>query len=277
MQLNKASRKKAKIKMCLQGPSGSGKTYSSLLLAYGLCNDWTKIAIIDTENHSADLYSHLGPYNVLQLSGQFTPERYIEAINYCESKDMEVIIIDSISNEWQYILEAHALLKGNSFTNWQLFSARHNQFVKAMLESKAHIIATTRTKQEYVLNERNGRVTPEKVGLRAIQRNGLEYDFTLVFDLNMKNLATASKDRTGLFSQAAEINISVDTGRTIFNWCNSGANINADDVTSRINTCKSVGELLDVYKQYPEYKEVLKKEYEERKRTILIQQSGVEV
>ena len=67
MQIQKASRKKAKIKMCLNGPSGSGKTYSSLLLGYGLTNDWSKIAVIDSENHSSELYSHLGSYNVLQL------------------------------------------------------------------------------------------------------------------------------------------------------------------------------------------------------------------
>lgn len=276
MQLNKASRKMAKIKMCLKGPSGSGKTYSSLLLAFGLCGDYTKIAIIDTEHHSADLYSSLGPYNVLQLS-QYSPENYIEAIKYCESQGMEVIIIDSITNEWLNILEIHASNIGNSFTKWQGLSVRHNQFVKAMLESKAHIIATTRTKQEYVLNERNGKIIPEKVGLKAIQRNGLEYDFTLVFDLNMKNHATASKDRTGLFSQAAEITLSVDIGKTIFNWCNSGADISADDVTKRINASKSVGELLEVYKQFPAYKEILKKEYEERKRHILIQNNIVEV
>src|SRR5665647_2694252 len=54
MELRKSSRQRAKIKMALQGPSGSGKTYGALLLAYGLCNDWTKIAVIDTENHSAE-------------------------------------------------------------------------------------------------------------------------------------------------------------------------------------------------------------------------------
>ena len=107
MQLQKASRKKAPIKMSLQGPSGSGKTYSSLLLAYGLCNDWSKIAVIDSENHSSGLYSHLGSYNVLQLSAPYTPEKYVQAIEVCGQAGMQVIIIDSISHEWEYILEAH--------------------------------------------------------------------------------------------------------------------------------------------------------------------------
>lgn len=98
MNLRTAQRKQAKIKLALQEPSGSGKTFSSLLLASGL-TDWSKIAVIDTENHSADLYADLGQYNVLQLSQPFTPERYIKAIETCEQANMEVIIIDSISQE----------------------------------------------------------------------------------------------------------------------------------------------------------------------------------
>jgi hypothetical protein len=66
MQLQKASRKRAKIKMAL-GPSGSGKTLSALLAAFGLCSEWSKIAAIDTENYSAELYSHLGQYNVVNI------------------------------------------------------------------------------------------------------------------------------------------------------------------------------------------------------------------
>lgn len=277
MQLQKASRKKASIKMSLQGPSGSGKTYSSLLLAYGLCNDWSKIAVIDSENHSSELYSHLGDYNVLQLSAPYTPEKYVQAIEACGQAGMQVIIIDSISHEWEYILEAHASLPGNSFTNWQKIGLRHKAFIQAILGSKVHIIGTTRTKQDYVLNERNGKMVPEKVGLKAVQREGLDYEFTLVFDLNMKNSATASKDRTGLFFGKPEQKLTIESGKAIYNWCNSGASISADEVNTRINGSKSLGELLDVYKQYPEYKEVLKKEYEDRKRTILIQQNGVEV
>ena len=97
MEIRKAMRKQAKIKLALQGPSGSGKTYSALLLASGIC-DYSKIAVIDTENHSADLYAHLGEYNVLQLSKPFTPERYTTAIETCENAGMEVIIIDSVSH-----------------------------------------------------------------------------------------------------------------------------------------------------------------------------------
>lgn len=271
MQLQKASRKKASIKMSLNGPSGSGKTYSSLLIANGLCNDWSKIAVIDSENHSSELYSNLGAYNVLQITPPYTPEKYIEAIQVCEKADMEVIIIDSISHEWEYIIEFHASLGGNSFTNWHKIGLRHKEFINAMLKSKANIIATTRTKQDYVLNEKNGRMVPEKVGLKSIQRDGLEYEFTLVFDINMKNMASASKDRTNLFFNKPETQLSVDTGRIIQQWCNEGADIAPTDITATIYNCNTINELLQLYNSYPQFKESLKPEFEQRKRQILIQ------
>lgn len=135
MELRKSNRSQARIRMALQGPSGSGKTYSALLLAYGICKDWNKVAVIDTENHSADLYSHLGDYNVLTLTAPFTPERYIEALDKCESAGMDVIVIDSISHEWEGdggILDIHSQMVGNSFTNWSKLTPRHNALVQKM-------------------------------------------------------------------------------------------------------------------------------------------------
>ena len=252
MILQTAQRKRAKIKLCLQGPSGSGKTMSSLLIAFGLCGDWSKIAVIDTENHSAHLYAHIGNYQVLHLSAPFTPEKYVQGIEFCEKAGAEVIIIDSITHEWEYLIEYHSSLQGNSFANWGKITPRHNNFVQKILQSPCHIISTTRTKQDYVLNERNGKMVPEKVGLKSVQRDGLDYEFTLVFDLDMKNHASASKDRTGLFFGKPEQKLSVETGILIKDWCNEGAEITADHVTTRIGECKSIQELLALYKQYPQ-------------------------
>ena len=202
MQLQTAERKQAKIKLGLLGPSNAGKTYSALLLAYSLCSDWTKIAVIDSENHSANLYAHLGKYNVLDIHAPFTPERYIEALKICEKASIEVIIIDSISHEWEGIgglLEAHGNIKGNSYTNWNKITPRRNSFIQHLLQSPAHIIGTIRSKQDYVLSEKNGKIVPEKVGLKGITQDGFDYEFTLVLELDIKHNCTATKDRTSLF------------------------------------------------------------------------------
>ncbi len=100
MKLKIAQRQEIKLRIGLSGASGFGKTYSALLMAYGMTEDWSKIAIIDTENGSANLYSNLGDYSVLKLNEHYAPERYIEAIRICENASVEVLIIDSISHEW---------------------------------------------------------------------------------------------------------------------------------------------------------------------------------
>ena len=251
MLLRVSSKKQAKIKLALQGCAGSGKTYSALFLTYGLCGDWSKIAIIDSENGSADLYAHLGTYNVLNLSENFTPETYIEAIKVCEDAGIEVIIIDSISQCWDYLLEYHATLQGNSFTNWQKVTPRINAFMQKILQSRSHVICTMRCKQDYVLSEKNGKMVPEKVGLKAVMRDGIDYEFTIVFDINMKHQAIASKDRTALFVNKPEFIITPTTGQAILDWCNEGVNI--EMIKSKINQAKTIEELTSIYHAYPEW------------------------
>jgi len=270
MKLQTAQRKRAKIKMGLQGPSGSGKTYSALLIAAGLSSRWDRVAVIDTENHSAELYSHLGDYRVLNLSAPYTPERYISAIEICEQAGMEVIILDSVTHEWENLIDFHSSMQGNSFTNWGKITPRHNAFVQRMLQSPCHIISTVRTKQDYVLSEKNGKMVPEKVGLKSVQRDGLEYEFTLTFDLDIKNNATASKDRTGLFYGKPEQRLSAETGKMIKDWCEEGAIISVDEVSERIGSCLSMDELLTLYKMFPQYQEVLNTEFKQRKRELVI-------
>ena len=265
--------------MALQGPSGSGKTMSALLAAVGLCKDWSKVAVIDTENHSAELYSDIGQYNVINIGAPYNPEKYIEAIQLCEKSKIDVIIIDSISHEWEGsggIIDIHSNMIGNSFTNWGKLTPRHNAFIQAILQSPCHIIGTIRTKQDYVLSEKNGKMVPEKVGLKGITRDGMDYEFTIVLDVDMKHNAVASKDRTGLFSGKPEFMINVETGKTIAHWCNISHALRGEIITEsnpniieRIYACSSVQELLDLFKQQqPNIREEFAKNFTERRSQL---------
>ena len=266
MNLRQSERKRAKIKMALQGSAGSGKTYSSLLLAKGLTNgDFSKVAIIDTENGSADLYAHLGQYNVLSLAPPFTPEKYAEAIDVCEKAGMECVIIDSASHCWEYLLDYHSKMAGNSFTNWAKIKPLEKVFLNKILQSPCHIIATMRTKQDYVLNQKDGKYVPEKVGLKSISRDGTDYEYTLVFDIDIKNFATSSKDRTGLFMGKSEFKINSATGKKILDWCNNGLTI--DDVKAQIKNCKDLEQLRLLYKQHYNIKD-LEDDFRLQKETI---------
>lgn len=230
MQIRKAERKKAKLRLGISAPSGAGKTYSSLLIAHGITGDWSKIGLIDTENGSGDLYAHLGDYLVLPIEAPFTPEKYIEAIKAFENHGVEVIIIDSLSHAWAGeggILDIQAAItaasrSGNSYTAWREVTPKHNALVNAILQSKCHIIATMRAKTDYV-QEKNeqGKTEIKKVGLAPIQRDGMEYEFTVMLDLGLNHIASASKDRTSLFD-GQYFKPGEYTGRKLLEWLETG-------------------------------------------------------
>jgi hypothetical protein len=252
MQLRKASRKKTKIRLGLSAVSGGGKSYSALLIAHGLCGDWNKIAIIDTENGSADLYAHLGDYNVLPLTAPFTPERYIEAIKNCEKEGIEVIIVDSISHEWEGkggCLEIYEQL-GGKYQHWAKVTPRHNAFIQAILQSSAHVITTVRRKQDYEMTkDGDGRVRVEKSGLKEVTRGEFEYELTINLNLDTRHNATASKDRTGLFMDKPEFIPSEQTGKTIADWCENGEEVPDLDHSwnEGVEACNNQKDLVSFY------------------------------
>lgn len=250
--LRKATRTKSKIRLGLSAVSGGGKTYSGILIGKGLCGgDVSKVAIIDTENGSADLYSHLGDYNVFTLEAPYTPERYIDAIRACEIAGMEVIIIDSITHEWDGkggMLEVMDSMTGNSYTNWAKLTPRHRSFIDAILQSKCHVITTVRRKQDYemVLNDK-GKLMPQKVGLKEVTREGFEYELTINLELDTKHYAVASKDRTGLFMGLPEFIPSEETGKKILDWCESGVAPLEVDHEAKLRACTDLQALQTVY------------------------------
>jgi hypothetical protein len=226
MEIKKATRKTTKLRLGLSGASGFGKTYSALLLAKGMVEDTEKIAVIDTENGSASLYSHLFDFNVIELQAPYSPERYIEAIKTCERAGMEVIIIDSITHEWDGsggCLEEYEKL-GGRYQDWAKITPRHRAFIDAILQSKCHVITTVRRKQDYdMVKGDKGKLEVQKVGTKEVTREGFEYEVTINFELiNDKHLAKASKDRTGLYMGRPEFTISEATGKELKKWCETG-------------------------------------------------------
>lgn len=217
----KAVRESAKLRLALTGPAGSGKTYSSLQIAKGLGG---KIAMIDTERGSGALYANICDYDVLRIDPPFEPKKFLEGIKAAEDAGYEVLIIDSLSHAWAGeggILTIHdrtAKAVRNSFDAWREVTPQHNQLVDAILASTCQVIVTLRTKTGYEVISENGKTKVSKVGLAPIQRDGLEFEFTVVMDLSIEgHVATASKDRTGLFD-GTRLTPDSDTGRSILKW-----------------------------------------------------------
>lgn len=228
MEIRKAARQKAKLRIGLSGPAGSGKTYSAIILAKGIVGDLSKVGIIDTENGSADLYSHLGDFNVITLQAPYSPERYVEAIEALEKAGMDLVIIDSASHEWDGkggCLEINDLLantkfRGNTWAAWSETTPRHQKFIERITQSKVHMITTSRAKTDMIQTEDK---KIKKVGMKEIQREGFEYELTLNFTVDRDgHYARASKDRTGIFIDRDPFVITEETGATLKEWAEQG-------------------------------------------------------
>jgi len=223
MAFTRAERKRAKARILIEGPSGSGKSYSAIRLAKGIGG---RIAAIDTEHGSLSMYSDVGEFDVMELSAPFSPDRYCAAIREAEQAGYDVLIIDSITHEWSGeggildILEKTPAPGGNSWGRWGVVTPKHNRFVETMLQSPLHIIATTRSKTEWTQGDDK---KPKKVGLAPQQRDGIDYEFTLVFSVQADNhVASVSKDRTAQFDGFLQV-IDETTGKRISDWLGSGA------------------------------------------------------
>jgi hypothetical protein len=230
MQMFKrAERKGVKIKLGLTGPSGSGKTYSALKLAAGLGK---KIAVLDTENDSAQLYAGMEgipEFDSVTMNPPFHSDKYKKAIDSAVAGGYDVLIIDSVSHQWngeggimdRMDKEKLANPRANSYTMWSKYTPEHERFKQSIVQSPIHIIATMRSKSEYVMqgNEK-GKMTPQKVGMAAVQRDQFEYEFTTIFDISMEHYASVSKDRTGLFD-GETFKIEEIHGQKVIQWLNA--------------------------------------------------------
>ena len=218
-----AQRNQSKLRLSLIGPSGAGKTYSALLIAKGLGGS---IAMLDTERGSGNLYSDVVDFDISELTPPFSPERYIEAINQAQKAGYSVLIIDSLSHAWQgeggildFVDKASQAQK-NNFGAWREASPKHNALVDAILGADLHIIGSMRSKTAWEVHkdDKTGRTKPVKVGLAPVQRDGMEYEFTSVLELSVDgHIATASKDRTGLFD-GRYFTPGVETGQELSQW-----------------------------------------------------------
>lgn len=228
--IRKAERRQAKLRLALIGVSGCGKSIGAINIALGMQQ---KFVVIDTEQKSADLYANIADFDVLTLDKPFTPDRYIEAIKQCEKAGYETIIIDSLTHAWSGeggVLDiqdnvTQASRTKNSYTAWKEVTPLHNKLVNAILHSSSHIIVTMRVKTHYEVVSENGKAKPIKIGLSPIQREGMDYEFTTVLDIDKdSHLYTSSKDRTQLFEGKHE-KLSKETGIELLKWLNDGRSI----------------------------------------------------
>lgn len=245
--MEKVTRRKAKLRLALTGVSGAGKTLSALYIAYGMTDDWDKIAVIDTEHERARFYADredlgTGSFYYEPFSPPYSPDRYKQLVSEAAKTvgTDGVVIIDSLSHAWKNeggVLDIQSRIaeqRGkNSYTAWNEAGKVQNDLINTILAVDCHTIVTMRSKMDYVMQENaQGKMAPVKVGLAPVQREDTEYEFDIVLDIARNHIATASKDTTFLdkFGQI----ITPVLGQQLKHWLENGV----DPV--RCESCKKV-------------------------------------
>lgn len=228
----KATKLESKGRIALTGPSGSGKTLTALKFARVLAGPTGRIAVIDTEKGSASKYSDKFDFDVLELTS-FAPLTYVEAIKAAEAEGYDVIVVDSLTHAWsgkdgamEQVDKIKARTRGgegNGFTAWKDVTPMHNALIDAMTGSTAHVVATMRSKMEYVIEEDSrGKKVPRKVGMAPEQRAGMEYEFDLVGDMDQDHRLVVSKSRCDELADAVVMKPGPETAEVFKAWL-SGA------------------------------------------------------
>ncbi|QAW39179.1 AAA family ATPase [Bacillus licheniformis] len=253
-QVTNAQREKEKAIVGFIGPSGSGKTAGALLVAYGMMREaypdasdkevWSKIGVVDTEHRRAKLYANLqfddvriGSFKHIDFTPPYTTERYQMALEAIKEAGAEVVIIDSLSHNWAGeggIVEKHGEMQGNSFQNWGKLAPETTKLIKTLTQNDVHILATLRTKTEYVVEPNSeGKMALRKVGTKPVQKDEMEYEFMLNFNIGIDHLAETSKDNTRMF-EGSSFKLNPEVGRKLYQWLELGIDVKAEEEAERI-------------------------------------------
>ncbi len=232
-----ASRKKTKLRMAIDGPAGSGKSFTALRFAFALGK---KIAVIDTEAGSISKYQGDSPdgipwnFDVVEFH-RFSPLDYVEAIRSAAQGGYDVLVIDSLSHAWAGkggaleqvdSAKAKGSKGGSDFFAWREVTPQHNELVESMIRAPMHVIATMRTKMEHVPEkDESGRTVIRKVGMAPVQRNGMEYEFDIVADMDWDHRMVISKSRCSAVADAIVMKPTAEFILPVKHWLESGAEV----------------------------------------------------
>jgi len=259
MAFNEATRNNLYLRCALFGPSGCGKTMTALRIAKGIAEKMgSRFAVIDTEARSASKYADRISFDVENLTDK-SIDAYLAAMDECIKAGYKVLVIDSLSHAWRELTEEVDRISQNStnkntFTAWGKVAPKQKQLIDAILNFPGHLIATMRSKTEWVISEnRNGKLAPEKMGLAPEQGKGIEYEFDLLIEMNQHHQASVTKDRTGKFQDSVIDKPGEDFGCSLYDWLTGNARVtnsynkvqNEESLTDKGNKIvQKIGEII---------------------------------
>lgn len=227
IQIRKAQREGARLVIGLAGVSGSGKTYTAIQLAYGLANKQAgKVGFLDTENRRGSLYADSLPEQFLigDLYAPFSPQRYIDAIHEFQAAKVEVLVIDSVTHEWEGSggCEEIATNTTSRMADWKRAKAEHKRFMNALLQSDMHIIVCIRAREKVdFTNPRE----PRSLGVQPIQEKNFMFEMTaslMLWDAGKRQQILKCPDELlPIFGRGSDY-VTADDGAALRAWVDGG-------------------------------------------------------
>lgn len=232
MMFKKAERSQSKLRMAITGPSGAGKTKTALRVALGLGK---KIAVIDSENGSASKYvgdsteaGNVIEFDALDVSSDTHPREYVKAIRGAEAGGYDVVVIDSVTHAWESTKSEVDKIKmasraQNGFTAWAEGSKMWKELEAAIMASGIHVIVTMRSKTEYAQEkDEKGKTVVRKLGMAPEVRDGSEYAFDVVLDVDHDHVGRISKTRCSALDGYCQVKPGEELGSTLKDWLSKG-------------------------------------------------------
>ena len=227
----KATKKQAKARVAICGPSGGGKTFTALVFAEALAaHEGGRIAVIDTEKASASLYADRFDFDTLDFQPPYGPERYVQMMRAAADAGYSVVVVDSLSHGWfaeggvlDIVDSAGAKMGGNRFAGWSVGTPAQNALIATIVGLPIHVVATMRSKQEWILeDDGKGGQRPRRVGMAPQQRDGVEYEFTIVADMDLDHKMVVSKSRVDSLADRVVVKPGPDFAGELIEWLDQG-------------------------------------------------------
>jgi adenylate kinase family enzyme len=229
MEFRKASKKQSKLMLAIFGTSGSGKTYGALRIATGMASvTKDKILLIDTEHRSSELYADKFDFDIGDMSDDKSIAALISVLNQAKDAKYGIVIIDSLSHSWAELLEeinklADTKFSGNTWAAWSKGTPKQKKLIEVILNYPGHIIATMRVKTEWVIEQNEkGKTTIKRKGLNPEAGKGIEYEFSMLFEVDGDHNYIVTKDRTGKYQDKIIEKIDEKFGKDLICWLNTG-------------------------------------------------------
>lgn len=225
-----ATRSASKARIALPGPSGSGKTYTGLMLGCRMAEvAGGRLAVIDTERGKSQMYKGINGWDFDVYTPQaFSPNSLTEALGVVAGGGWPVCLLDSWSHYWSgtdgMLEQVDRRAKGgNNFSGWKEVRPDERRMIDAIVSAPFHVIVTLRVKTEYVVEDNDrGKKVPRKIGLKPEQREGMEYEFDVIGDMDLDNVLSVSKTRIPMLHGANIAKPGTELADTIVDWLSDG-------------------------------------------------------